>query len=156
MIHHRASAHYGDVAEVDSALSPTRDREPLRVHRWLRNDCSDWPHVVDLFSVSNIDASFGDGRCCLVGMHVGSPADLPVVTRVTSGRIRQHFLDDETDGGPARRTEQHWMDGFQHLAKVRVAGSNPVVRSKRNLKDPRACRSKRMPRGVVVRSLWRL
>ncbi len=89
-------------------------------------------------------------------MHVGSPADLPVVTRVTSGRIRQHFLDDETDGGPARRTEQHWMDGFQHLAKVRVAGSNPVVRSKRNLKDPRACRSKRMPRGVVVRSLWRL
>jgi len=22
------------------------------------------------------------------------------------------------------------MDGFQHLAKVRVAGSNPVVRSK--------------------------
>ena len=32
--------------------------------------------------------------------------------------------------GPRRRTEQHWMHGFQHLAKVRVAGSNPVVRSK--------------------------
>jgi len=31
---------------------------------------------------------------------------------------------------PRRRTEQHWMHGFQHLAKVRVAGSNPVVRSK--------------------------
>ena len=37
----------------------------------------------------------------------------------------------QRDGrGPRRRTEQHWMHGFQHPAKVRVAGSNPVVRSK--------------------------
>ncbi len=45
------------------------------------------------------------------------------------------------------------MDGFQHLAKVRVAGSNPVVRSnqKGGSKDRRACRSKLTPRGVVVR-----
>ena len=31
---------------------------------------------------------------------------------------------------PRRRTEQLWMHGFQHVAKVRGAGSNPVVRSK--------------------------
>ena len=42
-------------------------------------------------------------------------------------------LPGRRDGrGPGRRTEQHRTDGFQHLAKMRVAGSNPVVRSRRN------------------------
>jgi len=40
-------------------------------------------------------------------------------------------LSGRRDGrSPRRWTEQHWMHGFQHLAKVRVAGSNPVVRSR--------------------------
>src|SRR5208283_3214625 len=43
-------------------------------------------------------------------------------------------LPGRRDGrGPRRRTEQHWMHGFHHLAKVRVAGSNPVVRSRKIL-----------------------
>src|ERR1039458_2807893 len=46
-------------------------------------------------------------------------------------------LPGRRDGrGPRRRTEQHWMHGFQHLAKVRVAGSNPVVRSKQSPAQP--------------------
>jgi len=36
-------------------------------------------------------------RSWLVGLRVG-PAYLPVVTRVTTGRIWQHFPDDEADG----------------------------------------------------------
>ena len=34
------------------------------------------------------------------------------------------------DGGPAQRTGQDTMDELKHLAKVRVAGSNPVFRSR--------------------------
>ena len=46
-------------------------------------------------------------------------------------------LPGRRDGrSPRRRTEQHWMHGFQHLAKVRVAGSNPVVRSKQSPVQP--------------------
>ena len=33
------------------------------------------------------------------------------------------------DGGPAQRTAKDTMDELKHLAKVRVAGSNPVFRS---------------------------
>ena len=46
-------------------------------------------------------------------------------------------LPGRRDGrNPRRRTEQHWMHGFHHLAKVRVAGSNPVVRSKQSPAQP--------------------
>jgi len=38
------------------------------------------------------------------------------------------------------------VDGFLHIAKVRVAGSNPVIRSNR------ACRARASPRAVPQRS----
>ena len=66
----------------------------------------------------------------LRGLHVGSPAYLPLVTRVTKGADLAALPGQRDGRRPRRRTEQHWMHGFQHLAKVRVAGSNPVVRSK--------------------------
>jgi hypothetical protein len=39
------------------------------------------------------------------------------------------------DGGPAKRLGPDVLDDLNHLAKVRVAGSNPVFRSKIEL-DP--------------------
>jgi hypothetical protein len=39
-------------------------------------------------------------------------------------------MDDQTDKRPRQQLEPHAVDGFLYLAKVRVAGSNPVVRSR--------------------------
>ena len=38
-------------------------------------------------------------------------------------------MDDQTDKRPRQQLEPHPVDGFRYLAKV--AGSNPVVRSKK-------------------------
>ena len=41
----------------------------------------------------------------------------------------QHFPDEEMDGTRVDGLSNTGRDGFQHLPKVMVAGSNPVVRS---------------------------
>ena len=62
---------------------------------------------------------------------MGVRAYLPAVTRVATGRIRQHLLDDETDGAHVEgRSNTGWTDS-NAFANLRVAGSNPVVRSKK-------------------------
>ena len=40
------------------------------------------------------------------------------------------WRDNQADRGLQERTGPYQMDGFRHLAKVMVAGSNPVVRSR--------------------------
>ncbi len=52
-----------------------------------------------------------------------------VVDRSTTGRTLGVWPDNCPDKSPAHRAEDHQMDGLDRLAKVRVAGSNPVVRS---------------------------
>ena len=53
------------------------------------------------------------------------------VDRSTTGWIWAVWTDHQPDKWPAHRPEQHQSDGLGRLAKVRVAGSNPVVRSKK-------------------------
>ena len=49
-------------------------------------------------------------RCWLVRLTVG-PAYLPLVTRVTTGRIWQQFPDEETDGAHVDgRANTGWTD----------------------------------------------
>ena len=60
----------------------------------------------------------------------GGPRSRPLYNRVEFGRIGGHSVD----GRPAQRTRPDAPDKLKHLfAKVRVAGSNPVFRS-RNLR----------------------
>jgi len=40
-------------------------------------------------------------------------------------------VDKQTDNGPRQQPEHHIVDGLPDIAKVRVAGSNPVVRSRK-------------------------
>ena len=54
-----------------------------------------------------------------------------VVDRSTTGRISGGFNGNWADGIAAQGTGVDPMDEKDHLAKVRVAGSNPVVRSRR-------------------------
>jgi hypothetical protein len=55
---------------------------------------------------------------------------LVVVDRSTIRWTEQHGTDSLKNGGACQRTRQHVLDGILNLAKVRVAGSNPVVRSR--------------------------
>ena len=41
-------------------------------------------------------------------------------------------MDEQTDKGPRQQRERHIVDGLPDIAKVRVAGSNPVVRSEKS------------------------
>ena len=60
---------------------------------------------------------------------MGAPDYLSVVTRVTTGRILQHFPDEETDGAHVAGRSNTGCTDSNTFAKVRVAGSNPTVRS---------------------------
>src|SRR4051794_17168846 len=53
-----------------------------------------------------------------------------VVDRSTTHRTRASSTDYSKDGRPCQPIGDHVLDGLPILAKVRVAGSNPVVRSK--------------------------
>ena len=59
-------------------------------------------------------------RCWLVGLRVGY-GRIPVVTRVTTGGLGSTAQTNRRTE-PTSATEQHLVDGFQHLAKVRVVG----------------------------------
>jgi hypothetical protein len=57
-------------------------------------------------------------------------------------------VDESMDGTPRQRTWDYSVDGFRHVAKVRVASSNLVIRSQErpgqipflgNLTRPFAC-----------------
>lgn len=52
------------------------------------------------------------------------------VERSTTGRKRAYGADNGLDGTACGGPCRHLMDGVIDLAKVRVAGANPVVRSK--------------------------
>jgi hypothetical protein len=52
-----------------------------------------------------------------------------VVDRSTTGLISGGFAGRSVDGRPAQETHQDTVDDLNHLAKVRVAGSNLVFRS---------------------------
>ena len=52
-----------------------------------------------------------------------------VVDRSTTGSNSGGFGGRSVDGRPAQRNRQDALDELKHLAKVRVAGSNPVFRS---------------------------
>jgi hypothetical protein len=52
-----------------------------------------------------------------------------VVDRSTTGLNSGPFGGLSVDGRPVQRTRQDTVDELNHLAKVRVAGSNPVFRS---------------------------
>ena len=56
-------------------------------------------------------------------------AEDPVVDRSTTRWKRAAWLDSHVDGSTAHRLRQHSLDRLSALAKVGVAGSNPVVRS---------------------------
>jgi hypothetical protein len=79
--------------------------------------------VASLRTLSGADDAFTsiDVVCLLV-------ADV-VVDRSTTGRISGGFNGNWADGIAAQGTGVDPMDEKNHLAKVRVAGSNPVVRS---------------------------
>ncbi len=53
----------------------------------------------------------------------------PVVDRSTTGSNSGVFGGQSVDGCPAQRTRPDAVDDLKHLAKVRVADSNPVFRS---------------------------
>jgi hypothetical protein len=50
----------------------------------------------------------------------------PLYNRGGSGGLGGNWMDSSAGQG----TGENPVDGFRHLAKVRVAGSNPVFRSK--------------------------
>ena len=52
-----------------------------------------------------------------------------VVERSTTARTEHHAVDIRSDGAARERTCCNGVDADQQVAKVRVAGSNPVVRS---------------------------
>ena len=52
-----------------------------------------------------------------------------VVDRSATGSNSGAFGGQSVDGCPAQRTRPNAVDDLKHLAKVRVAGSNPVFRS---------------------------
>jgi hypothetical protein len=52
-----------------------------------------------------------------------------VVDRSTTGLNSGGLGGHSEDGGPAQRIRLDTVDELKHLAKVRVAGSNPVFRS---------------------------
>lgn len=54
-----------------------------------------------------------------------------VVDRSTTGMNSGAFGGLSVDGRPVQRTRQDTVDELNHLAKVRVAGPNPVFRSKK-------------------------
>src|ERR1700743_1306415 len=54
----------------------------------------------------------------------------PLVDRSTTGFNLGGFGGFSVDGRPVLSTRHDTVDEFKHLAKVRVAGSNPVFRSK--------------------------
>ncbi len=54
-----------------------------------------------------------------------------VVERSTTGRKQAYGADNGLDASAGGGPCQHGMDGNIDIAKVGVAGSNPVVRSKR-------------------------
>ena len=60
------------------------------------DDRFDWLEVAHMFTISNTNIPFTGASLRLVGCTWG-PTYLPVVTRVTTGRIWQHFPDEETD-----------------------------------------------------------
>jgi hypothetical protein len=63
-------------------------------------------------------------------MATATPASQPpVVDRSTTVLNSGGFGGPCVDGRPARRTRHDAVDELKHLAKVRVAGSNPVFRS---------------------------
>jgi hypothetical protein len=55
-----------------------------------------------------------------------------LVARATNCTDWTDQTDEISDRRPGQRTRHYWPDGSRHLAKVRVAGSNPVVRSSRS------------------------
>ena len=56
-----------------------------------------------------------------------------MVERSTTGAYWVGWVDGFVDGSAPGRTRPYYLDVFHNLAKVRVAGSNPVVRSKKRL-----------------------
>ena len=54
---------------------------------------------------------------------------ISLVERSTATRILRAPTHDGLDGEAGHGTRRHCMDAHQDLVKVRVAGSNPVVRS---------------------------
>jgi hypothetical protein len=52
-----------------------------------------------------------------------------VVARATTGPYQMDTMDDVPDATARERFIGIYLDFLPHLAKVRVAGSNPVVRS---------------------------
>jgi len=75
-----------------------------------------------------------------------------VVARATTGRYQMDRIHDVRDATARNGFIGIYLDVSHNLAKVRVAGSNPVVRSReRGSKSRRACGSKRSPRSIVVR-----
>lgn len=60
------------------------------------------------------------------------PRWLPaVVAHATTGRNQMDLMDESSDGSARRRFIGIYLDFLYHLAKARVVGSNPVVRSKK-------------------------
>jgi hypothetical protein len=56
-----------------------------------------------------------------------------VVDRSTARRMSGGRNGNWVDGIAAQATGAELVDETNHLAKVRIAGSNPVVRSKKNM-----------------------
>ena len=52
-----------------------------------------------------------------------------VVDHSTTSWTGHHSVDESVDGTPRQRTWDYAVDGFRHVAKVRVASSNLVIRS---------------------------
>jgi hypothetical protein len=52
-----------------------------------------------------------------------------LVDRSTTSRHGMDLMDSFANGGPGQRSRAVSLDGCSYLAKVRVAGSSPVVRS---------------------------
>ena len=72
-------------------------------------------------TMSNTNVPFADLSSLASGAARG-PACLLLVTRVTTGRTWQHFLDEETDGAHVGGRSNTGCTDSITFAKVRVAG----------------------------------
>ena len=86
----------------------------------LQEDCR------GLWASGGCDSCSASGSCGALGMK----GPYLVVDRSTTGLNSGESGGRSVDGRPVQRTGLDALDEFKHLAKVRVAGSNPVFRSK--------------------------
>src|SRR5438552_17513154 len=75
-----------------------------------------------------------------------------VVDRSTTGRKSADCVDDRADGTARQPSADRPPDGLLDLAKVGVAGSNPVVRSRLDIERSRAGHAS-MPTAALAQTL---